>query len=154
MCELCLLVPFFGLDRVLFLQWFLPRFFFVDRFPSEPLLATAIYSIEYQTRKFSTGSWTRVFGFEVQGAEHYTIEPIQIRRMLTSGELPLLVVFYSLFVMVTVCLLFGFFLVFVHWLVSLLTRCVKCNLHEWSKVIKKGFLQDLNSGFWIQNSSC
>ena len=119
----------------LFSDFFLD--FFVDRFPSEPLLATAIYIIEYQSRKGSTESWTRVFGFKVQGANHYTIEPTQMLKMLTLGELPLLVAFYSLFVMITVCLLFGFFLVFVHWLVSLLTRRVISNLLQWSKVFEK-----------------
>ena len=121
--------------------------FFVDRFPSEPPLATAIYIIEYQSRKGSTESWTRVFGFKVQGANHYTIEPTQILRMLTLSELPLLVAFYSLFVMITVCLLFGFFLVFVHWLVSLLTRRVNSNLLQWSKVLEKRVRARFELGF-------
>ena len=74
MCELRLLVPFLVLTEFCFFSDFFLDFF-VDRFASEPLLATAIYIIEYQSRKSSTESWTRAFGFKVQGANHYTIEP-------------------------------------------------------------------------------
>ena len=62
--------------------------------------------------------------------------------------------FFSLFVMTSVCLLFGFFLVFVHWLVSLLIRFVNSIYINDQKLLKKGFLQDLNSSFWLQSSSC
>ena len=84
--------------------------------------------MENQLRKRSTESWTRIFGFQIQCADHYTFEPTQILWMLTFGELPLLVALSSLFVMITVCSLFGFFLVLFHWLVSFLSRCVKSNL--------------------------
>ena len=123
------------------------KFFFVDRFPSEPLLSAVIYIIENQLRKGSTESWTGVFGFIVQSANHFTIEPTQILKMLTLRELPLLVGFFSLFVMIAVCLLCGFFLVFVHWLVSLLTRRVNSNLLQWSKVIEKRVRARFELGF-------
>ena len=112
LCELCLLVLFLVLINFCFLSDFFLEIFFVDRFLSEPLLATAIYIMEYHLRKGSTESCTWVFGFKVQGANHYTIELTEIIRMLTLGELPLLVGFFSLFVMINVCLLFGIFLVF------------------------------------------
>ena len=123
------------------------NFLSADRFPSEPLFSTVIDITENQLKKSSTESWTRVFGFKVQGADHYTFEPTQILRMLTVVELPLLVALSSLFVMITVCLLFGFFLVFVHWLVSSLTRRVNSNLHQWSKVIQKRVLARFELGF-------
>ena len=122
-------------------------FLSTDRFPSESLVSTVIHIIENQLRKRSTESWTRVFGFQVQCADHYNFEPTQILRMLTFGELPLLVALSSLFVMIAVCLLFVFFLVFVHWLVSSLTRRVNSNLHQWSKVIEKRVLARFELGF-------
>ena len=123
------------------------NFLSADRFPSEPLFSTVIDITENQLKKSSSESWTRVFGFKVQGADHYTFEPTQILRMLTFGELPLLVALSSLFVMITVYWLFGFFLVFVHWLVSSLTRRVNSNLHQWSKVIEKRVLARFELGF-------
>ena len=123
------------------------KFIFVYRFPSDPLLFTVINIIENQLRKGSTESWTGVFGFIVQSANHFTIEPTQILKMLTLRELPFLVGFFSLFVMITVCLLFGFFPVFVHWLVSLLTRRVNSNLLQWSKVIEKRVRARFELGF-------
>ena len=123
------------------------KFIFFDRFPSDPLLFTVINIIENQLRKGSTESWTGVFGFIVQSANHFTIEPTQILKMLTLRELPLLVGFFSLFVMIAVCLLCGFFLVFVHWLVSLLTRRVNSNLLQWSKVIEKRVRARFELGF-------
>ena len=119
----------------------------VERFPPEPLLSTVIYIIENQLRKGSTESWTRVFGLKVQGANHYTIQPTQNLKMLTLVELPLLMAFHSLFVMIFVWLLFGFSLVFVHWSVSFLTSCVNSNLHQWSKVIEKRILARFELGF-------
>ena len=116
---------------------FFDFFFLVDRFPSESLVSTVIHIIENQLRKRSTESWTRVFGFQVQCADHYTFEPTKILRMLTLGELPLLVALSSLFVMIAVCLLFGFFLVLFHWLVSFLSRYLKSNLQQWPKLIEK-----------------
>ena len=152
LCELRLLVLFL-VERLSFVMWFLPRLFFPDWF-SEPLLSTINYIIENQLTKGSTERWTRVFGFKVQGANHYIIEPTPIIRMLTLRGLLLLVGFSSLFVMITVCSLFGFFLFFFHGVVSSRTRCVNSNLQHWSKGIEKMFYQDLVSGFWIQSSSC
>ena len=138
---------FLVLTEFCLLSEFFLEFFSVERFPSELLLSTVIYITENQLRKGSTESWTRVSGLKVQGADHYIQEPTQILRMLTLVELPFLVAFYSLFVMITVCLLFGFFLVFVHWLVSLLTRCVNSNPHKWSKVVEKRVLARFELGF-------
>ena len=112
LCELRLLVLFLVLINFCFLSDFFLEIFFVDRFPSEPLLATAIYIIYYHLRKGSTESCTWVFGFKVPGANHYTIEPTQNLKMLTLAELPSLVGFCSLFAMITACLLFGILLVF------------------------------------------
>ena len=137
LCELRLLVPFLVLTNFCLLSDFLLEVFFVDRFPTEPLLSTVIYIIKNQFRKRSTESWTAVFGFKVPGANHFTIESTQIVRMRTLCGLPLLVGFPSLFVMITVCLLFGIFRLFFHWSVSFLTRCVNSNLQQWSKVIEK-----------------
>ena len=143
---------FFGLDRMVLTNFcvkrFFPRFFFlVDRFPSESLVSTVIHLIENQLRKRSTESWTRVFGFQVQGADHYTFQPTQILRMHTFGELPLLVALSSLFVMIAVCSLFGFFLVLFPWLVSFLSRFVKSKLQQWSKLIEKWILARFELGF-------
>ena len=146
MCEWPFLVPFLVLTNFCLLSDFFFEFYFVDRFPSEPILSTVICSIENQFRKCFTESCTQVFGFKVQCANHYTFEPTWILRMLTLGELPLLVVLSSLFVMITVCLLFGFFLVFVHWLVFSLKRRVNPNLHQWSKVFEKRVLARFELG--------
>ena len=128
------------------------KFFCVDRFPSEPLLSTVIYIIENQLRKGSTESWTRVFVFKFQGANHFPIEPTQIVRMLTLGELLLLAVFFCLWWLPFAC--YSVFSLFFHWVVSSRTRCVKSNLQHWLKGSEKMFYQDLVSGFWIQSSSC
>ena len=130
------------------------KFLLVDRFPSEPLLPTVIYIIENQLRKSSTESWTRVFRFEVQVANHYTIEPIQILRMLTLVELPLLVGFFSVcddYRLLVIRNFRCFF--FIEWFppepdVSNLIY------NNDQKVLKKMFYQDLVSGFWVQSWSC
>ena len=153
MCELCLLVLLLVLTNFCFLSDFFFEFSFVDRSPSEPLLSTVIYIIDKQLRKGSTESWTRVFGFKIQVSNHYTMDPIQNLRMLTLAELPLLVGFYSLFAMITVCLLFGIFLVFFQWLVSFLTRCVNCKVHHRIS-IEKRFHRELSSGLWIPSPRC
>ena len=121
--------------------------FFADRFSSEPLLSTMNYIIENHLAKGSTESWTRVFGFIVQRGNHYTIEPIQILRMLTLVELPLLVGFFLClwWLPFACCSVFSLFLF--HWMVSSRTGCVKPNLQQWSKGIEKNVLPRFGLGF-------
>ena len=151
-----LLVPFLALTNFCLLSDFFLEFFFVDRFPSEPLLSAVIYIVENQLRKGSTESWIGFFGFKVRGANHFPIEPAQLVRMLTLCGLPSLVGFFlCLWWLPFACyMVFSWF--FFHWSVSFLTRCVKSNLiynNEW-KVMKQTFYQHLVSMFWIQSSSC
>ena len=69
---------FSGHDNFCLLGGFFLESSFVDLLPSEPLLSAVIYIIQKELIKDSTESWTRVFGFKLQGANHYTIEPTPI----------------------------------------------------------------------------
>ena len=122
------------------------NFFFVDRFPSEPLLSTVIYIVENQLRKGSTESWIGFFGFKVRGANHFPIEPAQLVRMLTLCGLPSLVGFF-------LCLWwlpFACYMVF-SWFFPLigfsLTRCVNLNLQQWTKCDETNVLPRFGLGF-------
>ena len=123
------------------------NFFFVDRFPSEPLLSAVIYIVENQLRKGSTESWTGVFGFIFRGANHFPIEPAQLVRMLTLCGLPSLVGFFLCLWWLSFACYMVFSWFFFHWSVSFLTRCVNFNLQQWTKSNETNFLPRFGLGF-------
>ena len=79
-------------------------------------LATIVNSnLQHRTKGIEKGItqfWIRISGFELQGANHCTIEPNLVQDTLTLCEVPSLVGFCSLFVKINVSLLIGFFVFF------------------------------------------
>ena len=98
-------------DYHLPVNWILAFFCWVFTF-----LATIVYSnLQHRTKGIETKIsqfWIRIPGFELQGANHYTIEPTLVQDTPTFCEVRSLVSSCSLLAMINVCLLIGFFLFF------------------------------------------
>ena len=137
-------------DYRLLVKLFLPCFFrWVVSF-----LATIVNSnLQHRTKgieKRITQFWNRISCFELQDADHYTIEPTLVQGMLTLCEVASLVRFCSLFVMVNLCLLIGVFFFF-RWVVSFSAKIVNFNVQLRTKDIWEKLNLELNWGLRIHS---
>ena len=120
-------------------------------------LAIIVYSnLQHRTKgieKRITQFWIRSSGFKLRDANHYTIQPTLVQDMLTLCEVPSLVSFCSLFVVITVCLLIGFFLFFVEsFLFQPIMSNLKYNIER--KIMKKTLYLRFNCDHRIQRPRC